>query len=138
MKEIDHELVKRSPLTPYDPNTCPIRMVLDGIGDKWSVLVLVGLNGERLRFGELRLLIPDISQKMLTQVLRSLERDGMVVREDLGGFPRVVYYSLTDLGITLMEPLMVMSAWAKENLGAIKSNRRAYDEGGAALHGTSA
>ena len=129
MKNIDHERVSRSPLTPFDPETCPIRMVLAGIGDRWSCLVLLGLNGERLRFGELRHLIPDVSQKMLTQVLRSLERDGLVHREDLGGFPREVYYSLTPLGQTLMDPLFVMAGWAKSNLGAIKAHRRAYDAG---------
>lgn len=129
MKNIDHEVVNRSPLTPYDPETCPIRMVLGGIGDRWSVLVLLGLNGERLRFGELRYLIPDISQKMLTQVLRNLERDGLVARDDRGGFPREVYYAHTELGETLMEPLFVMAGWAKSNLGAIKANRRAYDAG---------
>lgn len=129
MKQPDHEAVSRSPLTPFDPETCPIRMVLDGIGGKWPVLVLVGLRGERLRFGEMRLLIPDISQKMLTQVLRALERDGLVAREDRGGFPREVYYTLTPFGETLMDPLMVMSGWAKANLGAIKANRRAYDAG---------
>lgn len=129
MKDIDHELVRRSPLTPYDPETCPIRMVLAGIGDRWSVLVLLGLKNERLRFGELRYLIPDISQKMLTQVLRSLERDGLVARDDRGGFPRVVYYSHTELAETLMDPLMVMADWAMENLAAIKEHRRVYDAG---------
>ncbi|MEL7461094.1 MAG: helix-turn-helix domain-containing protein [Pseudomonadota bacterium] len=129
MKDIDHDLVSRSPLTPYDPETCPIRLVLDGLGNKWSVLVLVGLWHERLRFGELRHLIPDISQKMLTQVLRALERDGLVARDDRGGFPRVVYYTLTPLGDTLMDPLMVMSGWARDNLPQIKANRRAYDAG---------
>ena len=129
MKNVDHEIVRRSPLTPYDPETCPIRMVLAGIGDRWSCLVLLGLKEERLRFGELRVLIPDISQKMLTQVLRSLERDGLIAREDLGGFPRVVYYSHTKLGETLMEPLMVMSGWAKDNLPTIKANRRTFDSG---------
>ncbi len=130
MKNIDHDLVNRSPLTPYDPETCPIRMVLAGIGDRWSCLVLLGLKGERLRFGELRVLIPDISQKMLTQVLRSLERDGLIERDDRGGFPRVVYYSHTSLGQTLMDPLMVMAGWATENLATIKANRRAFDAAG--------
>lgn len=112
-----------------DPDTCPVRQVMHGIGNKWAILVLVALSMGSQRFGELRGLIPDVSQKMLTQVLRNLERDGLVSREDRGGFPRVVVYDLTEMGTTLQDPIRAMSAWSNANLGSIKAARRAYDDG---------
>ena len=139
MEESDHTFVTRSILHPYDPDNCPIRMVLDGIAGKWSILVLTALRGEdRLRFGQIRTLIPDISQKMLTQVLRSLERDGLVARDERGGFPRVVNYCLTPLGRDLQEPLQIMAGWAAANLPAIKAHRRAFDAGEPLPAGTGA
>ncbi|MEM9973201.1 MAG: helix-turn-helix domain-containing protein [Pseudomonadota bacterium] len=114
-------------LPPLDPKTCPIRQVLDHIGDKWSILILVGLSAGPLRFGELRREIPDISQKMLTQVLRALERDGLVARVEKGGFPRVVSYSLTDLGEAVQEPLGIMAKWGYAHMPRILAARAAFD-----------
>ncbi len=114
-------------LPPLDPETCPIRQVLDHIGDKWSILILVGLSAGPLRFGELRREIPDISQKMLTQVLRSLERDGLVSRAEKGGFPRVVSYSLTDLGEAVQEPIQIMAKWGYTHMPRILAARAAFD-----------
>lgn len=112
-----------------DRELCPARDVLDGIGDKWSILILITLSNGAYRFGGLRDAIPDISQKMLTQVLRALERDGLVARTDEGGFPRVVSYALTSLGISLLDPLRGMAHWASTHMETIAANRAAYDKG---------
>jgi DNA-binding HxlR family transcriptional regulator len=109
---------------PYD---CPIRQVLDGLGGKWAVLVLMSLSRGPRRFGEIKAGIPDVSQKMLTQVLRAFERDGLITRRDEGGFPRVVFYNLTALGEDLLGPLDVMTTWANANMAEILNNRERYD-----------
>ncbi|MEM9708205.1 MAG: helix-turn-helix domain-containing protein [Pseudomonadota bacterium] len=129
MENSDHGSVRAVSSRPavLDPETCPIRQVLDHIGDKWSVLILIGLSAGPMRFGELRRDIPDISQKMLTQVLRSLERDGLISREDQGGFPRVVTYELTVIGERVQEPLQIMARWGYENMPAILASRAAFD-----------
>jgi len=111
------------------PNTCPIRHVLDNIGDKWSVLILVSLQSGDRRFKDLQDQIPDISRKMLTQTLRRLERDGLVLREDAGGFPRRVTYKITPLGGTLREPLGQMAKWGKTHMAAIAEARERFDHG---------
>ncbi|MBN9447180.1 MAG: helix-turn-helix transcriptional regulator, partial [Bosea sp.] len=80
---------------------CPTRRVLDRIGDKWAVLILILLEKEMLRFNELRRRIDSISQKMLSQTLKSLERDGLISRRVFATVPVTVEYALTPLGRTL-------------------------------------
>lgn len=109
------------------PDDCPVRQVLDGLGGKWGILVLLSLSAGARRFGEIKTGIPDISKKMLTQVLRGFERDGLVLRDDEGGFPRVVHYSLTQLGGDLLGPLDLLSVWANTNLAKIQANRVRFD-----------
>lgn len=104
------------------------RSVLDRVGDKWT-LIIIGLLDERtLRFTELLGAIPGISRKMLTQSLRSLERDGLITRTSHAENPPRVEYSATDLGRTLSEPVLALAAWAARNKTEIVTNRRAYDE----------
>src|SRR5215208_458243 len=98
-----------------DPN-CGSRRVLDLIADRWSVLVIYALDHETRRYSDLERLIGGISQKMLTQTLRSLERHGIVVRTVYPVVPPHVEYKLTSLGVTLVDALRVLCTWAQENL----------------------
>lgn len=105
--------------------TCPIRNVLSRIGDKWSLLVIYTLQSNgRMRFGELHRAISDISQKMLTVTLRTLEQDGMVVREIFPEIPPRVEYSLTPRAQSLLPHIEGLIAWAVENMEGILSDRR--------------
>lgn len=103
---------------------CPTRQALDRIADKWTVLV-IGLLGQRTyRFGELRRAVGGISQKMLTQTLRSLELDGLVRRVVKPTVPVTVEYSLTATGRTLIEPLEAIKSWAERHIGEVLAARR--------------
>lgn len=105
---------------------CPVRDVLDQIGDKWSTLFILILGERSRRFGELRRAVPDISQRMLTQTLRDLQRDGIVHREVFPTVPPAVEYSLTDLGRSLLEPLGHLVRWADRHHGQIRSARETF------------
>jgi DNA-binding HxlR family transcriptional regulator len=111
---------------PYDAN-CPTRRILDRIGDRWTVLIIVALGEGPARFSELRRRIDGIFQKMLTQTLRALERDGLVLRTVCPEVPIRVEYALTDAGQTLLEPLSALQAWAVEHLADISTSQSAYD-----------
>lgn len=105
---------------------CPVRDVLDRIGDKWSTLLIFTLAERKHRFGELRRAISDISQRMLTQTLRELQEDGLVARTVLPTTPPSTEYELTELGRSLIEPLTHLLRWAEANHGAIKEARIGY------------
>ncbi|MDP9892619.1 DNA-binding HxlR family transcriptional regulator [Variovorax boronicumulans] len=107
--------------------TCPTRQVLDCIADKWAALVVGLLIGGTRRFGELRREIQGVSQKMLTQTLRSLERDGIVRREVYATVPPKVEYSLTPLGESLAATLEELRLWAERNIEDVLRNRAAFD-----------
>ncbi|MCH1868491.1 helix-turn-helix domain-containing protein [Nocardioides sp. CFH 31398] len=111
---------------PYS-RQCPSRQLLDRIGDKWTVLVLGVLAPGPRRYGDLARAIEGVSQKMLTQTLRHLERDGLVTRTVHASVPVRVDYELTDLGRSLTGPLAVLTAWATDHLPAIEEARAAYD-----------
>ena len=105
---------------------CPVRNVLARICDKWSLLVIYMLNAhkeEPLRFNTLRKLIPDISQKMLTSTLKTLEADGYVNRKVYAEVPPRVEYSLTPRAESLIPILNVLIGWASENMAAIMKDR---------------
>jgi DNA-binding HxlR family transcriptional regulator len=105
---------------------CPTRRALDRIADKWTALI-VGLLGQRThRFGELRRGIEGISHKVLTQMLRSLERDGLVLRVVGDTVPPIVEYSLTPLGRTLVEPLAAIRDWAEQHIEQVERAQAAY------------
>ncbi|GAA3933176.1 transcriptional regulator [Chitinophaga oryziterrae] len=107
---------------------CPIRQVLDRFGDKWSILVVELLSGKgRLRFSEIGQHIGDISQKMLTVTLRSLESDGLISREIFPEIPPRVEYELTALGKSLVPHIESLTGWGVEHLDAILQNRKAYE-----------
>lgn len=107
--------------------TCPKRQVLEILTNKWTTLVLGSLSSGTRRFQQLRRSVDGVSQKMLTQTLRSLERDGLVSRRAYATVPPRVEYSLTPLGQTLIEPLYVLAAWARENVREIARARAAWD-----------
>jgi DNA-binding HxlR family transcriptional regulator len=106
---------------------CPVRGVLDRIGDKWSFLLVSMLAEKPHRFGELRRAVPDISQRMLTQTLRDLQRDGLVDREVFPTNPPSVEYRLTKLGQSLLQPMDALIGWAEKNHGKINSARASFD-----------
>src|SRR5689334_20551060 len=102
---------------------CPSRLVLDRIADKWTALIIQILAKGTLRYAELQRKIGGISQKMLTQTLRSLERDGLVERTVHPVVPPKVEYSLTRLGRTLIEPLHALCRWSEKHLSELQANR---------------
>ncbi|KGB80797.1 MAG: transcriptional regulator [Confluentimicrobium sp.] len=106
---------------------CPIRDVLDRMGDAWSLLVMLELSRGPCRFNALRRVVDGISQRMLSVTLRHLERDGLVNRRVLPLTPPQVEYSLTTLGLSLIERVEIMRQWAVENQTAVRAARQAYD-----------
>jgi DNA-binding HxlR family transcriptional regulator len=106
---------------------CPTRQVLDRIADKWTVLVIRRLSGGTLRFAELRRAVDGISQKVLTNTLRGLERDGLVSRRIYASVPPRVEYSLTGLGRSLCELVAGVCGWAETNIESVQEARAAYD-----------
>ena len=106
---------------------CPTRQILDRIGDKWAVLILILIRDEPMRFNALRRTIEGISQKMLSQVLKSLERDGLIKRRVFATVPVTVEYSITALGQTLAAAVDPLRDWAEENLKEVLAAQRRYD-----------
>ena len=106
---------------------CPTRMVLDRIADKWTVLIVGALEEKTKRFGELRREVGGVSQKMLTQTLRGLERDGVVVRTVYASVPPKVEYSLTSLGRTLVHILEEIRKWSELNIEDVLKARDDFD-----------
>lgn len=109
------------------PEECPVRDVLDRVGDKWSVLVLYLLADGTRRFTELRDAIDGISQRMLTVTLRGLERDGLVSRTVYPVVPPRVDYALTDLGRSLSDTIGDLVGWAERNRASIDQARIDYE-----------
>lgn len=113
----------------WDPyrRDCPSRRLLDRIGDRWTVLVVGALDQGTRRFTEIAGEVEGISQKMLTQTLRSLERDGFVTRTAYPVVPPHVEYELTALGRSLQEPLRSLERWAVANMDSVAAQQDAYD-----------
>lgn len=104
---------------------CPSRLLLDRIADKWTALIIQILARDTFRYGALKREIGDISQKMLTQTLRSLERDGLVRRKVYPAASPKVEYALTALGRTLIEPLQGLCRWSEKHLAELEAHRSA-------------
>ena len=121
-------LVTSKELRVMTNDECPIRGVLDRIGDKWSFLLVLKLAEQPRRFGELRREVDDISQRMLTQTLRSLQRDGLIARTVFSTTPPSVEYRLTVLGQSLLTPMQALVTWAERNQNAIKAARIKFDQ----------
>lgn len=106
---------------------CPVRELLDRIGDTWSLLVVLNLGAGKHRFGELRRNVANISQRMLTQTLRKLERDGLVDRTVYPTNPPAVEYKLTELGFSLLGSVRSLIQWAVANQSQIIQARQIFD-----------
>lgn len=107
--------------------TCPSRSVIKMLADKWTMLVLESLSSGPMRFGELRRQVGGVTQKMLTQTLRSLERDGLVLRVVYPSAPPSVEYSLTPLGVSITAITGQMCHWAEDNMKPVLIARLNYD-----------
>jgi DNA-binding HxlR family transcriptional regulator len=110
----------------YDP-ACPTRQLLDRIADKWTVLVIGALSGGPLRFGELRRRVGGAAPKVITSVLRSLERDGVIRRRVYTASPLRVEYRLTPLGRSLVAAVGELSRWAERQMSRVLVARREYE-----------
>jgi DNA-binding HxlR family transcriptional regulator len=106
---------------------CPTRQVLDRLADKWTVLILGALAERTHRFAELRRRVDGVSEKMLAQTLRGLERDGILTREVFPTVPPRTEYTLTPLGQSLAGPLIAVRTWAEANINEIETARDSYD-----------
>jgi len=120
---------------------CPSRKLLDRIADKWVVLVLSALGSDgshrfggncdgeprSMRYSELSRMLAGVSQKMLTQTLRSLERDGLITRTATATVPVTVCYELTDLGLSLHQMVRGIKAWAQTHMDDVLASRTTYD-----------
>ncbi|WP_369272802.1 winged helix-turn-helix transcriptional regulator [Streptomyces sp. R11] len=106
---------------------CPYRLVLEHVTSRWGVLVLIELLERPYRFSELRRAIGRVSEKMLTQTLQTLERDGLIHRDAQPVIPPRVDYSLTDLGREAAEQVRGLALWTKDRMGDVQKARDAYD-----------
>lgn len=110
-----------------DVARCPVRGIMDRLGDKWTTLIVIVLSQRPHRFSEICRAIPDISKRMLTQTLRDLERDGLIARRVYPTKPPSVDYRLTELGESLLAPLMALIEWAETCQSRITAARAAFD-----------
>lgn len=106
---------------------CPTRLVLDRIADKWALLILDRLSGGAVRFNHMRRDIKGISQKVLSQTLKRLERDGLISRAVFPTVPVTVEYAVTPLGRTLTETVTAITHWAERNMDAVLAAQASYD-----------
>jgi len=130
----DSILLETTPAWNVFNSLCPTRLVLDRIADKWSVLIIQRLSSGTLRFAQLRRGVDGISQKVLTNTLRGLERDGILTRRIYASVPPKVEYSLTPLGQSLCGLVAGVCDWAEANIEQVQIARVAYD---LALHESS-
>jgi DNA-binding HxlR family transcriptional regulator len=115
--------------TSVDTRDCRrVSEILNRVGDKWTMQVIVVLRDQPRRFNDLRRQVNGISQQMLTRTLKVLERDGLVVRTVRGTSPPQVDYALTPFGVSLSEPVRELAKWALANLDALYDNRLRYDK----------
>jgi DNA-binding HxlR family transcriptional regulator len=118
---------RRSRPSVYD-RSCPARLVIDHLADKWAVLIIARLANGTMRFAELLRAIDGVSQKMLTVTLRDLERDGLVSRKLYASVPPKVEYSLTPLGASLSNQVAELCHWAEAHMEQIVSARENFDK----------
>lgn len=120
--------MKKNEEIPSIVATCPIRNVVARFGDKWSLLVLLVINEAGIvRFNELGRMIPDISTRVLSTTLKTLEADGLIDRKVYAQVPPKVEYTLTDTGRSLIPLIMQLTEWAQRNMKNVMTNRRRYE-----------
>lgn len=113
--------------TNEESKNCPMRQLLDRIGDTWTLLIVLNLGAGKQRFSELKRRVTGISQRMLTQTLRHLERDGMVTRTVFPTNPPSVEYELTALGFSMLDSIRALIKWTAANQTQIADARKIYD-----------
>ena len=123
----DSHLLETTPVWNVFDSNCPTRQVLDCIADKWTVLIIRRLSEGTLRFAQLRRAVDGISQKVLTNTLRDLERDGIVMRRIYATVPPKVEYSVTSLGQSLCNLVEDICNWAEANIEHVQAARKVYD-----------
>jgi DNA-binding HxlR family transcriptional regulator len=123
----DSHLLETTPAWNVFDSNCPTRQVLDCIADKWTVLIIRRLAEGTLRFAQLRRAVDGISQKVLTNTLRTLERNGIVTRRVYASVPPKVEYSLTGLGRSLCNLVGGICSWAEANIEQVQVAREVYD-----------
>jgi DNA-binding HxlR family transcriptional regulator len=106
---------------------CPSRQLLDRLADKWVTLVMVALEAQPRRYSELARTVAGVSQKMLTQTLRALERDGLITRSVTPTVPVTVTYELTGLGRSLLQVVAQLKDWAESHMDSVLAARASYD-----------
>ncbi|GLV59906.1 hypothetical protein KDH_67300 [Dictyobacter sp. S3.2.2.5] len=121
-------VTRKKPVEPTIHPDCRTRRGLELIADQWTMLVVVALQEETLRFSDLHAHIEGISKKMLTQTLRKLERNGLVKRVIYPVIPPMVEYSLTPLGRTLIDPIWALRAWSESYIEEVEQARTTYDQ----------
>ncbi len=117
------KLIRNRPEPEIFTLNCPTQQVLDIIGNKWSVIIIYCLAYQTRRYKQLERKIEGISQKVLTQTLRKLEKNGLVKREVYPEVPPRVEYSLTPLGETLIEPLALLAEWSEEHIDQVRESQ---------------
>jgi DNA-binding HxlR family transcriptional regulator len=125
-----NEIFRKECDANQDGGICPLRELLTRLGDKWSVLLILTLSKmsqQRGRFSEIKRSIPGISQRMLTATLRNLERDGILQREMFAEVPPRVEYQLTELGVSILNPMKEIVVWIEGNWSTIRSSRTEFD-----------
>lgn len=129
----DAAQVRRDAARAYDAflATCPARQLVDRISDKWVTLILAALGDGPHRYSDLSRRIAGVSQKMLTQTLRSLERDGLLSRQVTPSVPVRVDYELTPLGLSLMPLIACIKSWAESHMDEVTAARELYDSAAA-------
>ena len=115
---------------PVERAQCPVRDVLDRLGEKWATLLVMALAERPRRFSELQRIVPDISKRSLTQSLRNLEEDGIITRHVFPTKPPAVEYRLATLGRSMLEPLAALIAWAEVSHAAIREARASFADNG--------
>ena len=125
------ESFRRWVAMPVVADQCPVRDVLDRLGEKWTTLLIMALAERPRRFAELMRLVPDISKRSLTHALRNLEEDGIITRHVFPTKPPSVEYRLSALGQSMLAPLETLIAWAERSHAAIKQARLRYGENNA-------
>jgi DNA-binding HxlR family transcriptional regulator len=112
---------------PSDDTACTVRQVLDRVGGKWSIGIIVAASRGPVRFTELERCVEGISRRMLTLTLRNLERDGLLIRTVYPTVPPKVEYAATDIALELYDSLVTLTTWAERHRGAIAAARERYD-----------
>ncbi len=129
----DSHLLDTKPHWDVFDSKCPTRQVLDRIADKWTVLVIRRLSPGTMRFAQIRRSVDGISQKVLTNTLRGLERDGIVTRKIYASVPPRVEYTLTPLGRSLCDLVEGVCAWAETNMELVQQARAFHDRADGAI-----